>query len=188
MEPSLADLRARKREALEAVVRENSGPLLRGAMALGLGEGEAEDLAQEAFAAFLAGLDRFEGRSSVRTYLFGILYLKAKERGRLRAREVATDPVDEVFERRFSGDGHWAKPPKGPDEEAAASETEGHIKACLGELPEAQRAAFQLKEVEGLEPEEIRNVLEVSDTNLRVLLFRARHRLRECLEKRWGTR
>lgn len=167
------------------VVRENAGPLLRGAMALGLGEGEAEDLAQEAFAAFLAGLDRFEGRSSVRTYLFGILYRKAMERGRLRAREVATDPVDAVFERRFDGRGHWSVPPKGPDEEVLSDEAARLLGECLGELPEAQRAAFQLKEVEGLGQEEARNILDVSGTNFRVLLFRARHRLRECLERRW---
>ncbi len=185
MEPSLDHLRARKPEALEAVVRDNAGPLLRGAMALGLPPGEAEDLAQDAFAAFLSGLDRFEGRSSVRTYLFGILYRKALERGRLKAREAATDPVDAVFEGRFDARGHWTRPPRGPDEEAQSAETERLLAACLAELPGTQRAAFQLMEVEGLTRAEACNVLAVADTNLRVLLFRARHRLRECLEKSW---
>ncbi|MDE2292918.1 MAG: sigma-70 family RNA polymerase sigma factor [Elusimicrobia bacterium] len=188
MEPALPDLRARKREALEAVVRENAGPLLRGAMALGLGEGEAEDLVQEAFTAFLAAVERFEGRSSVRTFLFGILYNKARERGRLRAREVATDPVDAVFESRFDARGHWTRPPRGPDDEALSAETDRLLAECLKGLPEAQRAAFQLKEVEGLEPAQACNALAVTATHLRVLLFRARHRLRECLEGKWDAR
>ena len=183
---SLAKLKARDPGALSAAVREHAGPLYRAARGLGLPEVDAEELVSESFTAFLGALDRFEGRSTVRTFLFGILYRKALERGRRQARELATDPGDAVFDGRFDGRGHWTRPPRGPEQEAAVKEAAALLAECLEGLPERQRAAFQLKEVDRQSPEEIRNILGVADTHLRVLLFRARTRLRDCLEGKWG--
>ena len=75
---------------------------------------------------------------------------------------------------------------RGPEQEASLKEAAALLKECLEGLPDQQRAAFQLKEVDMLPSEEARNVLGVADTHLRVLLFRARAKLRECLEKKWG--
>lgn len=184
----LKDLRSKKSEAIRDVVNEHTEVLLRAAFGLGLPESEAEELVQQTFVTFLEVVGRFEGRSTVRTFLFGILYRKAMERSRKRSRELATDPVDQVFEKRFGAMGMWASVPRGPDEEALTKETGVLIRECLEGLPETQRAAFYLREVERESAESIRNILEVSDTNLRVLMFRARNKLRECLEKRWEER
>lgn len=184
-ENELKVLKSRDAAAVTAVVQQNTQALLNAAYGLGVRDPDAEELVQETFAAFLGGLDRFEGRSSVRTWLFGILYRKALERWRKDKREEATDPVDVVFDKRFMG-GMWSAPPKGPDEEAVSSETAALIEECAEGLTAGQRAAFYLKEVEALPTQEVCNALEVSATNLRVLLFRARNKLRECLERKWG--
>jgi RNA polymerase sigma-70 factor (ECF subfamily) len=170
---------------VEKAVKEHAAVLLRGALALGLQKTEAEDLVQDTFATFLKAAERFEGRSSLRTFLFGILYRKAMERGRKAARELPTDPADAAFESRFVSWGHWSQPPRGPDQEADLQELSKLISDCIGRLPEQQKAAFLLKEVEMESSEEVRNALDVEDTHLRVLLFRARTKLRDCIEGKW---
>ncbi|MBI5239085.1 MAG: sigma-70 family RNA polymerase sigma factor [Elusimicrobia bacterium] len=179
-------LRRRDSAAVEIVVRRHSGDLFNGALALGLRENAAEELVAETFAAFLEAAPRFEGRSSVKTFLFGILYRKAMEKGRKAAREKAVDPIDAAFENRFNFVGHWSQPPRGPEEETLAREVTELIEACLKGLRPLERAAFLLKEVERESSGSVGNALEVKDTHLRVLLFRARNKLRDCLEKRWG--
>ena len=179
-------LHRRDPSAVEHVVRRHSADLLNGALALGLRENAAEELVAETFAAFLDAAPRFQGRSSVKTFLFGILYRKALERGRKSAREQACDPIDEAFDRRFNIVGHWSQPPRGPEDETLAHEVAELIEACLKGLRPLERAAFLLKEVEREPSESVRNALAVKDTHLRVLLFRARNKLRDCLEARWG--
>lgn len=171
------------------LIEEHTAPLLRGALAFGFSQADAEELVQDTFAAFLEGQARFEGRSSARTYLFGILYNKGAELSRRRKKESGVEDVEAVFEARFDRAGHWlAGAPKGPEQSALDAELAAIIARCAEGLSEQQRAAFFLKEAEGVEPKEVCNVLGVSDTNLRVLLFRARLRLRECLERSWETR
>lgn len=181
----LDGLRGRKPEAIAEVVRRHAGDLLRAGLGLGLSQADAEELVQATFAAFLEASARFEGRSSVRTFLFGILYNKALEAGRKRSRELAVDPEDEVFESRFSAWGHWSPGPRGPEEEASAKEVARIIAGCLEKLPLQQRAAFQMKEIDHEESPAVCNALGVEDTHLRVLLFRARTRLRACIEGKW---
>jgi len=188
--PGQADLvqalKRRDPEALSSIVHGHAAELHLAARGLGRSEAEAEELVQEVFVAFLDALDRFEGRSTVRTYLFGILYRKALEAGRRRSRELATDPGDAVFDGRFDALGHWSKPPEGPDRDADLAEMARLIGECLDGLPDQQRAAFQLVEVDMEGRDAARNVLGVEDTHLRVLLFRARAKLRECLGSKWG--
>jgi len=185
-ETLLQELRARKPEAVAAVVRAHTGDLLRAALGQGFAQADAEELVQSVFTTFLEAAARFEGRSTVRTFLFGILYRKALEAGRKKARELAVDPADEVFDGRFNWWGHWSRGPRGPEDEADVKELASLIAACLEGLTAQQRAAFQLKDVDQRESEDVCNVLDVESTHLRVLLFRARNKLRECLEGKWA--
>lgn len=181
----LAELRARKPEALSAVVNEHLPALLAGALAAGLSRSDAEEAVQDTFVAFLSSLDRFEGRSSLRTYLFGILYHKASDLRAKARRTEGVDDVEAVLEARFDAGGLWVRPPRGPEAAALDAETRRWVETCAEGLSAAQRTAFFLKEVEGEAPEAICNVLGVNPTNLRVMLHRARLKLRECLELRW---
>lgn len=182
----LERLRSRSPETISAVVREHSGPLYHAALGLGLPPADAEDLVQDTLAAFFGRLEGFEGRSSLRTYLFGILYNKARRRWETGWREQPADPVDAVFESRFDATGTLRRL-DGPEQSALNGELAALIADCASGLTAPQRAAFHLKEVERLTTAEICNALEVTETHLGVLLFRARNKLRECLEKKWES-
>lgn len=182
---SLESLRARSPEVLAALVNEHLPTLLAGALAIGLSRPDAEEVVQETFVAFLSALDRFEGRSSVRTYLFGILYHKASNLRAKARREEGSDDIEAVVAARFDGAGAWSRPPRGPEAETLDAETRRWVEKCAEGLSDAQKTAFFLKEVDGEAPEAVCNVLGVSATNLRVMLHRARLKLRECLERNW---
>jgi len=92
------------------------------------------------------------------------------------------DDVDQVFEARFNTDGSWLRPPRPVDAVVHDKEIRERLEDCLDQVPSNQRMAFVLREIEGLDTEEICNVLEVTRTNLGVLFHRVRNRLRECLE------
>jgi RNA polymerase sigma-70 factor (ECF subfamily) len=177
-------LRRRDPETLAATVREHARPLYRAARGMGFRQGEAEDLVQDVFATFLETLARFEGRSQMRTWLFGILHRKVLERRREQYREEKNDPVDEVFESRFDSQGKWARPPADLERLMESKELGEAIRHCLDGLPAAQREAFVLREVEEFETPEICKILGITVTNMSVLLHRGRSRLRECMETR----
>lgn len=185
-EEQLRRLRLKDAGAMAAVVENHASGLYAAAMSLGVGSVDAEDLVQEAFAAFFGAVERFRGESSLRTYLFGILYNKARQRWSAGWREQPTDPVDQVFERRFDGAGTLRRL-EGPEELALTAELAALIADCSNGLSQAQRAAFHLKEVERQDTVAICKILGVSETNLGVLLFRARNKLRECLENKWES-
>lgn len=179
-------LRQREPEALAEAVREHARPLFRAARAMGFADDEAEDLVQDVFTTFLEKLDRFEGRSQLRTWLFGILHHKAHERHRASGVEERTDSIDAIFESRFDSSGKWTRPPDDLERLFLSKEAGELIGACMEGLPANQRSAFVLKEVEGVESSEICKILGVTVTNFGVLMHRARLRLRECLEaKGW---
>lgn len=148
----------------------------------------AEDLVQDVFATFLEGLDRFEGRSQLRTWLFGILHRKALERRRVSAFEERTDPIDAVFEARFDPSGKWSRPPADLDRLLISQQAGEMIGSCMDGLPPNQRGVFELREIEEIESGEICKILGITVTNLGVLMHRARMRLRECLEAKGLTR
>lgn len=174
-------LRERDPSTLDSIVREHARQLYKISRALGFREDETEDLVQDTFAVFLQTLDRFEGRSQVRTWLIGILYRKAYERRREQARDQKSDPIETAFESRFDQAGRWRKPPEDLERLFASKEIGHLISQCLDEVPVQQREAFLLREVEGLETKEICKILDLSVTHLGVLMHRARIRLRECL-------
>lgn len=176
-----ARIRERDTEALAAVVRAYLGQIVRAALGAGLDAASADDVAQATFSTFIEVAPRFEGRSTLRTWLFGILFRKIHEARRAGKRNDQ-DNIDEVFESRFDSGGSWQRPPTTPEMDFEAAEARIAIADCLGGAPERQRAAFTLREIEGMTTAEICKILAVSRTNLGVLLHRVRNRLRECLE------
>jgi len=169
------------------MINENAEALLAAAWGMGWKGADAEDLVQETFAVFLRAPERFEGRSSLKTYLFGILYNKGLEKRREVVREEAVDPIDEVFEKRFGTWGIWRTMPRGPEDEVMARETAALVEECLQGLNVQQRMAFYLKEIQHETTDSICNILEITITHLGVLLFRARNKLRECVQRKWGV-
>lgn len=182
-------LKRRDSDTLKAVADEHARPLYRGARALGFSTEDAEELVQDVFVTFLATLDRFEGRSQLRTWLFGILHHKAMERRRGLAEDARQDPIDEQFEAQFDARGRWKTAPPAPDRRAASSELAWALRECLAGLSGLQRQAFVLRETQQLSMDELGKILGCTVTHIGVLLHRARTRLRICLQsKGWdGT-
>jgi len=146
---------------------------------------------QEAWLGVLNGLDRFEGRSSLRTWIYTIVANIARTRAVREARSVplsslAPDDADDdepsVDPDRFVGDGHWSRPVE-PWRRVLAAEARVVIDAAIAQLPPQQAQVIQLRDIEGWSSEDVRNVLELSETNQRVLLHRARSKVRAALER-----
>jgi RNA polymerase sigma factor (sigma-70 family) len=187
--PELANgIRSGDPEAQRTVVEAYLPQILRASQAAGLDGATAEDVAQTTFLTFFQKAGTFEGRSQVRTWLFGILYRKIQEARRRGWREMPTDEIEAIVDRRFEERGNWANPPQDIEKILEGAEVREAIDGCLEGVPTQQRMAFVLREVEGLVSEEICKVLSVTRTNLGVLMFRARNRLRECLEARGMSR
>ena len=160
----------------------------------------AEDVVQDAWVGVLKGLDGFEGRSSLRTWIFRILVNTAKTRGQREARSLpfssvwAADPEGEpsVDPDRFLPLGHpcsrgaWAEPPVGwestPEERLLSKEALTVVSRAIEALPPNQREVIRLRDVLGWPSSEVRNALDISETNQRVLLHRARAKVRRALE------
>ena len=177
-----AGIRRRDPVVLEAVVHDCLPALLRAARAAGLDRESAQDAVQDAFLVFVRRAHEFDGRARALTWLYGILLNKIAERKRSLSRDAEREDIDTVMEARFDAEGRWVRPPRGPAEELAREEVRRQLRDCFEDVPDRQRQAFVLREIEGLETEEVCDVLAVSANNLGVLLYRARNRLRECLE------
>src|SRR4051794_29886826 len=157
----------------------------------------AEEVVQETWIGVLKGIDRFEGRSSLKTWIFRILANIAKTRGQRERRSVpfssAAGASDEpsVDPDRFlpAGDERaraWALGPvpwPGPEESLLSAETRGVILDAIDRLPPSQREVIALRDVEGWSSEEVRNALDLTETNQRVLLHRARSKVRGAIER-----
>lgn len=178
----LARLRGRDADTLRRIVEELARPLYRAARGMGFGEADAEDLVQDVFVTFLATLDRFEGRSRVSTWVFGILHRKAQERRREIVRDEPHDRVDEAFEAQFDARGRWVRPPQDLERLLASHELGTAIRTCVEQLPAPLREVFVLREMQDLDTAEICKILGRSVTHIGVQLHRARSRLRSCLE------
>ena len=157
----------------------------------------AEEIVQDTWMAIITGIERFEGRSALGTWMFSILTNQAKTHGARERRalpfaSVAPTDVEEpaVDPGRFQKDdeawpGHWATPPRPwqkPERRLLSLEARDQLKEALAGLPERQRAIVVLRDVEGLSAEEVCELLELSQENQRVLLHRGRSRLRAVLE------
>ncbi|MBI5068773.1 MAG: sigma-70 family RNA polymerase sigma factor [Deltaproteobacteria bacterium] len=192
----VARLRAGDRQAFADLIARHGGSLLRLATAIVRNRSSAEEVVQEAWLAALEGIDGFEGRAALRTWLFQIVANKARTRLRRDGRSVpfsALSSPDDGEDHapdsdRFDGNGAWKDPPgrwseEDPERLAQGVETRAAIERAIADLPAAQRAVITLRDVEGLEAEEICSLLDLTVANQRVLLHRARARVRLALEK-----
>ncbi len=188
-------IRAGDRAAFAWLVRRHGGALLRFARLFVRESSVAEEVVQDTWMAVLEGLDGFEGRASFRTWLFRILANRARTRAAKEGRSIpfsamaeAEEPEEHAVDpERFDAAGMWRDPPVGwtdetPERLALEAETRAVMEAAIAALPPAQRAVLVLRDEDGLETEEICNLLGLTVTNQRVLLHRARTRVRQALE------
>jgi RNA polymerase sigma-70 factor (ECF subfamily) len=189
----LAALRAGDEDAFTALVTRYHASLKRVARAYVSTDAVAEEVVQETWLAAIAGLDRFEHRATIKTWLFHILANQAKTRGVRERRTVpfaslagAGGGEPAVSPDRFQreGDawpGHWAMPPRpwdDPERRLSSLEAREHLRAAITALPAPQQAVLTLRDVEGLGAEEVCELLGLSAGNQRVILHRARARVR----------
>jgi RNA polymerase sigma-70 factor (ECF subfamily) len=186
----LRRLRARDQDAFAELVRAWSPSMLRVARMYVSTAAVAEEVVQEAWLGVLQGIDRFEGRSSLKTWVFRILVNRAMTRG---AREARSVPLAEPAEDpgRFAPGGAWVSPPRRwedvPEESLLSSETLDVARRAIEALPPMQRLVITMRDVEGFAPEETCNALDITETNQRVLLHRARAKVRQALEEHFAS-
>jgi RNA polymerase sigma-70 factor, ECF subfamily len=198
----LARLRAGDERAFEALVDRHYGTMLAVARTYVSSRAVAEEVVQEAWLGVLKGLEGFEGRSSLATWIMRIVVNIAKTRGVREARSVpyaslAPEGQETAVEReRFRGPGdafpgHWRAYPANwnsvPEEVLHERDTLRVAMDAIAELPRAQRAVITMRDVQGCGPDEVCAALEVSDGNQRVLLHRARSRVRAALERHFDV-
>jgi RNA polymerase sigma-70 factor, ECF subfamily len=192
-------LREGDENAFADLVNRYHAPLKRLARSLGATDAVAEEIVQETWLGLLHGLDRFEERASLKTWLFTILKNQAVQRA---VREKRTVPFSsyaregegrsapDVDPGRFQGEdgnwpGHWAVAPRPweqPDRRLASMEARAEIRRAMAGMPERQQVVVALRDVEGMTSEEVCELLDISEANQRVLLHRGRSAVRNALE------
>lgn len=190
-------LKAGDEAAFRALIERYHGPIMRLVMAYVRDRGVAEDVVQETWLTCLRSLDRFEGRSSLKTWIFGIAINVARSRRRKEARILPfaslwhRDDSDKrrptVDASRFGSDGLWASRPSSwtslPESKVLGNETLQRVKEAIDVLPPKQREVITLRDVAGLSADEVCGLLSISAENQRVRLHRARASVRKMLEE-----
>jgi RNA polymerase sigma-70 factor (ECF subfamily) len=194
----VARLRAGDERAFEALVERHYGMMLAVARGYVRTRAVAEEVVQEAWLGVLNGIARFEGRSSLRTWIMRIVVNIAITRGEREARTIpfstlapeGDEPAVDPDRFRDEGDGfpgHWRAYPANwaavPDDALLSRETLDVVMGAIDELPDAQRVVIAMRDVAGCSAEEVCGTLDVSDGNQRVLLHRARSHVRNALER-----
>jgi RNA polymerase sigma-70 factor (ECF subfamily) len=195
-------LRAGDEDAFMTLVERLQPSMLRVARMFVSSQAVAEECVQECWLGVLQGLDRFEGRSSLRTWIFRILTNIAKTRGQREGRSVpfaslAGDDLDapSFDPAMFLGEGeqwagHWSSLPSDwrgiPEDRLLSAETRAVVAAVLADLPPMQAEVLRLRDVAGWSSDEVRNALDLTETNQRVLLHRARAKVRRALDRYLG--
>jgi RNA polymerase sigma-70 factor (ECF subfamily) len=199
-DPRLVDaLRSGDENAFAWLVRRYHGPLLRYAAVFVADRAVAEEVVQETWLGVIRGIGAFEARSSVRTWIFHILANRARTRG---AREARSVPMSALAARELEEDapvfgpddfrphdaarwaGHWAIAPQpwnAPEARLLAAESRAVLHAAIAALPPVQREVITLRDVVGMEAEEVCRTMGLTDGNQRVLLHRARTRVRAAI-------
>lgn len=189
-------LMAGDEEAFAGLVDRYHGPMVRLALAFVSSRALAEEVVQETWLAVVRGIERFEGRSSLKNWIFRILTNRAKTLGTRESRSIpftalGPDTRDEpaVDPSQFRSDGSWAVRPQRwvrdtPERLLMGAQAKGLIDELIDELPSKQRAVITLFDVEGLSGAEVSEMLGISAVYQRVLLHRARTRVRSGLEQR----
>ena len=198
-------LRSRDESAFLEVVQRHHGALVRMAQSFVNSRAVAEEVAQETWVSVLQGIDRFEGRSSLKTWIFQILINRSKTRGVREARSINFSGMNEVNpesgyvsvepSRFHSSDdpqhpGGWASQPQQwdmtPEQLLLSQECRSFIEQAIASLPELQKEVITLRDVQGWDNEEICVLLGITEANCRVVLHRARSRMRQALESYFG--
>ena len=190
----VARMLAGDESAFTHMVDTHHGAMFRLAMVFTKDRGAAEEVTQETWLAVVDGLDRFESRSSLKTWLFNILVNKARTRAKRDARMVATADFSEatiagqrsVDDSRFDTRNHWSHPPLewtiSPEDHLMTRQLAQVIKDAIEALPANQRVVVTLRDIEGMSARQTCDLLELSDGNHRVLLHRGRAALRLAVE------
>lgn len=189
-EAALVDrLRAGDEEAFATLVKLYQARLLRLAESIVNSRSVAEEVVQDTWIAVIRGVDRFEGRSSFKTWLFHLLMNRARTTAG-REHRTAWLP-DGDLDDRFDGTGAWSTPPTPwadqVDDRVVADRLARRVREILPSLPAAQRQVVLLRDVEGLDPMDVAQLLGLTDGNQRVLLHRGRARIRQYLGDEVGT-
>jgi RNA polymerase sigma-70 factor (ECF subfamily) len=195
----VAALRRGDETAFVTLVERYGASLLRLARTFVRDRAVAEEVVQETWLAVLNGIDRFEGRSSLKTWIFQILSNRAKTRAVRERRsapfsafagdgeDVGVVDADRFRDAGHRWAGHWAAAPADwsalPEERLLGSETLAQVQAAIETLPPRQAQVLVLRDIEGWQPEEVCAALAISDGNQRILLHRARSKVRAALER-----
>ena len=186
-------LLARDEAAFADLVAGYHGSLVRLALTFVTDHGAAEEVVQETWLGVIKGLPSFERRSSLKTWIFRILVNRARTRGGRDGRLVNFSAFGELDDEpsavadRFSVEGRWLQPPstwhaQNPEDLLLQGEVADCLRDAISTLPANQRAVISLRDIEGVEAPEVCNILGISETNQRVLLHRARTKVRTVLE------
>lgn len=188
----ISKLIAKDENAFRYAIKNFQNSMLYVAVAI-VGESIAEEVVQEAWVAVIKAIPKFEGRSSLKTWILRIVSNGAKTRLRKESRTVSMgDAADletsAIASDRFQANGHWQAPPNAwqaetPESLLASEQLSEKMMRALDQLPDLQKTVLILREIEGLEMEEICKVLDISESNSRVLLHRARSRVWETIDK-----
>lgn len=168
--------------ASEKIIEAYTGRLIKISFSLGFSDEDSLDLVQSTWLSFFESLPKFKFKSHIKTFLFGIFYNKVKELKREKIKTNKHDPVDSIFNNRFDDKGGWKRLIANPETFSEALETLNFIDMCLKELPLTQKTVFCLKIIEKESSKAICETLKISSSNLGVHLFRAKNKLRECIE------
>lgn len=194
VDPELEAVRSGDERAFEELTRRHYSAMLRTAMVYVRDREVADDVIQETWVTLLRTLHRFEGRSSLRTWLFGILTNLARARRRRESRlipftslfEAARQRGPTVDRRRFGPDDRWLSPPPSwaqlPENVIESRETLEEVKAAIDMLPAKLREVIVLRDVVGMSGDEVGDLLAITPSNQRVRLHRARAAVRQKLE------
>jgi RNA polymerase sigma-70 factor (ECF subfamily) len=186
----LERLRAGDEQAFDALVARHDAALHRVARTFVRTSSAADDVVQETWLGVIRGLDDFEGRSSLRTWIFSILANRARTRATRDARSVPFSAIEDedrpaVEPAAFSADGRWTSAPPRldfePETQLLSAELRERLLDVVEELPRAQRAVITLRDLMGIPSEDVCALLDLSEGNQRVLLHRARSRVRTAL-------
>ena len=181
-------LRAGDESAFVELLTRYQSRLLRLAQATVGSRAVAEEVTQDTWLAVMRGIERFEGRSSFKSWLFKVLVNRARSAA---TREQRAGRPEEALEERFDAAGHWAEPPipwsDQVDDHLVATELAARVQSLLPRLAEAQREVVILRDIEHVDPSDVAAMLGISDGNQRVLLHRGRARLRALLTEEMGV-
>ncbi|MDQ4133169.1 MAG: RNA polymerase sigma factor [Actinomycetota bacterium] len=186
-------LRAGEESAFATLVDRYHSPMLQLASTFVPNRAVAEEVVQETWLGVVRGIDRFEGRSSLKTWLFSILVNRARTAGgrERRGRVDSALAHPSVDPQRFGPDGTWSDPPAPWTDDVAERlhdrEVGRRLRVAIDQLPHGQREVVLLRDVHGLDSDEVCTMLGITQVNQRVLLHRGRSRLRGMLEREIGN-